>query len=244
MSDSETDATSVGARLLELQAVDTDIAQLRLRRDRLPELEHLATASASLSDWEAERARLRARLDELERDVESAEEKAEELGAERTRLEAQLKTVIAPREAEALMHEIETVTGRRDEVELGEIAALEEQSEVDDRLTEHLAVEESLRNAARSADAALAAASGELDAELSGLETSRDQRRAAVDATALARYDRNRRSGVVAVGQLDGARCTGCHLDLSAAEIDDLRDDAARSGGLADCPNCGAIIVV
>ncbi|MEM9040642.1 MAG: hypothetical protein AAGD33_12160, partial [Actinomycetota bacterium] len=149
MSDSETDAptdaTSVGARLLELQAVDTDIDQLRLRRDRLPEREHLATASASLSDWEAERARLRARLDELERDVESAEEKAEELGAERTRLEAQLKTVIAPREAEALMHEIETVTGRRDEVELGEIAALEEQSEVDDRLTAHLGVEESLR---------------------------------------------------------------------------------------------------
>jgi predicted nucleic acid-binding Zn-ribbon protein len=45
----------------------------------------------------------------------------------------------------------------------------------------------------------------------------------------------------VAVARLDGPRCTGCNLDLSTAEVDDVRSVGA--GEFADCPNCGRLLV-
>ncbi len=56
------------------------------------------------------------------------------LTAQRSRLEAQLRTVVAPREAEALMHELETIGHRRDELDDQELAYLEEQSELADEV--------------------------------------------------------------------------------------------------------------
>ncbi len=57
-----------------------------------------------------------------------------------------MKTVIAPREAEALMHEMSTLDEQTDALDTAELEALEEQSDVDDRLTAHLVVR---RSAAR-----------------------------------------------------------------------------------------------
>ena len=59
----------------------------------------------------------------------------------------------------------------------------------------------------------------------------------------LRRYDQLRKQNVVAAAALNGSRCEGCHLDLSAAELDDVRAQA-RAGGLADCPQCGRLLVV
>ena len=47
----------------------------------------------------------------------------------------------------------------------------------------------------------------------------------------------------VVVSRLEGKQCTGCHLDLSAAEIDTARTDAAETG-FTDCPQCGRILVI
>jgi predicted nucleic acid-binding Zn-ribbon protein len=71
-----------------------------------------------------------------------------------------------------------------------------------------------------------------------------DGLRAQVEARTLKRYDRLRQQNVVAAATLAGSRCEGCHLDLSAHEVDDLKDEAAASGGVADCPQCGRLIVL
>ena len=42
---------------------------------------------------------------------------------------------------------------------------------------------------------------------------------------------------------LAGSRCEGCHLDLSAAEVDTVKEGVAE-GGLADCPQCGRLLAV
>jgi predicted dithiol-disulfide oxidoreductase (DUF899 family) len=47
-----------------------------------------------------------------------------------------LKTVIAPREAEALMHEIAVLNERREALDDGELSALEEQAETEDDLAD------------------------------------------------------------------------------------------------------------
>lgn len=234
---------TVASRLLTLQHIDTDADQLRVKRERLPERDDLAKLTDEMKAWERRRTELNDRLAELDTAIESAEQKNAALGADRDRLEAQLKTVIAPREAEALMHEIETVNGQRNELDDAELAALEEQSTLDDERTEHLAGEESLRSASRIADDALGRACQDIDGELSGLADRRERVLADMDESIIARYTSVRNAAGVAVAELKGHRCEGCHIDLSAAEVDTAKDDAADTG-FTDCPSCGRLLVV
>jgi predicted nucleic acid-binding Zn-ribbon protein len=48
----------------------------------------------------------------------------------------------------------------------------------------------------------------------------------------------------VAAAALVGARCEGCHLDLSAGEVDVVKAAAAGNAGVTECPNCGRLLVV
>lgn len=237
-------AATVIDRLLELSGIDTEADQLARRRANLPEREQLAAVSKQLTDWESARGALRARLDELDGVIERAEQDAAVLVGQKERLEGQLKTVIAPREAEALMSEIATLDEQRDGLETAEIEALEEQSALDDRLSAHLADEPALRAATSSADAALAAATAEIDADLDGLRGRRDVLAGTLSADLLGRYERIRTASGQAVVRLVGRRCDGCHLDLSAAEVEDAKDESAAGDGIAHCPQCGRMLIV
>ena len=64
-----------------------------------------------------------------------------------------------------------------------------------------------------------------------------------METKALKRYDRLRQQHLIAAATLSGSRCDGCHLDLSPAEVDIVKDHAAK-GGLADCPQCGRLLAV
>lgn len=235
--------SDIPERLLALQAIDTELDQLETRRRKLPEREELAARELEVTEWEQRRVAMRGRLDELERQIADEEENSGQAAVHRARLEAQLKTVIAPREAEALMHEIETETARIDELDIAEIEALEEQARIDDDLTTHLGAEEALRQGQREAETTLQAALSEMEeAEASLRERGLDARSGLAEA-AISRYERVRGQLGVAVAALHGRQCEGCHLDLSAAEVDEVKEQAA-STGLADCPHCGRMLVV
>ena len=231
-------------RLLAIQRIDTEADQLVNRRERLPEREQLAATTKQLATWERDRTAMRTRLDELTAVIEKAESDAAEIGKHKNRLAAQMKTVIAPREAEALMHETATLDEQIDALDTTELEALEEQSDVDDRLTAHLSSEEALRDAVSVADGGLERATKEINGELADLGGQRDAARGELTDGVLARYDRVRASSGVAVATLTGHRCEGCHLDLSAAEIDDVKDEAAASDGVGECPNCGRMLAL
>jgi predicted nucleic acid-binding Zn-ribbon protein len=245
MSDAEeTDPdTSVAGRLLALQHTDTQSDQLSVKRERLPEREQLAARSEQMTAWERRRSQIATRLGELDVSIEQAEERNTELSTHRERLEAQMKTIIAPREAEALMHEIETINGQRDELDDTELAALEEQSALDDERVTHLASEETLRAALGHADEALARACADIDAELEQLAEQRVSAVGDLDDGIVQHYESVRSSSGVAVAELKGHRCEGCHLDLSAAEVDTAKDESAESG-YTDCPQCGRLLIV
>ena len=229
--------------LLALQAVDTTADQLGHRREHSPLHDDLATASSAMRSWEQRRTALRSRIDELGASIDDAERRGAELIAHRQRLEQQMKTVIAPREAEALMHEMATLTEQTDELDGHELEALEEQAALDDQLSAHLLGEESLRDRLGQADAALADEVADIDNQLAGLSLERAELRAHVPAALLATYDRKQAAFGVAVARLAGKQCQGCHLELSAAEIDTVKDEAADTG-VTDCPDCGRLLIV
>jgi predicted nucleic acid-binding Zn-ribbon protein len=228
--------------LIELQRLDTTADQLAHRRTRLPERDPAAAASAAVQQADRRRAEIRQRLDELDRAIEALEQEGRTLTAQRDRLQTQLKTVISPREAEALMSELDALHGRHGALDDRELEHLEEQSALADELAALDAEEPSRRSIADAAREALAAAEAVIDAELDATRAARSVIADRLDAGVLGQYQRLReRMGGVAVSTLDGKRCTGCHLDLSASELDQVR--ATPPGELTDCPECGRILV-
>ena len=227
--------------LIELQRLDTTADQLTNRRGRLPEREPAAAADAALAAARRRRAAIASRDGELTDAIAALEHDGEALTTQRSRLQAQLKTVIAPREAEALLHELETLGARRDELDDQELAHLEEQSALDD---ERAAIERDEPTLAADAEAAatdLRAAEAVIDAELTAVRDDRAALAGRLDAATLERYERLRqRMGGIAVARLQGMRCSGCNLDLSASELDQVKATAA--GELTECPECGRLL--
>ncbi len=229
--------------LLAMQAVDTQADQLGHRRQHSPLRDDLANATEEMRTWEQQRSSLRTRIDELGASIEQAEERGAELLAHRQRLDRQMKTVIAPREAEALMHETATISGQIDELDVHELESLEAQSELDDQLAKHLLDEEQIRQRLRHADDALAVEVGDIDRHLADLADRRAELRGQLPEGLLSTYDRKRAALGVAVAPLVGKQCQGCHLELSAAEIDTVKAEAADTG-VTDCPDCGRLLIV
>ena len=228
--------------LLELQRVDTTLDQLAYRRAHLPERDEAAGAASAMEVAERRRRELSARNDELEAAVEGLEREGRSLTAQKSRLEAQLKTVIAPREAEALMHELDTLARRRDEFDDQELAYLEEQSAVADDLAALDDQLPGLRSRVDAAHGALAATEAVVDGEVADLGAARSDVAARIDGGLQRRYEQLRaRFGGVAIARLEGTRCGGCHLDLSPTELADVR--GVPAGEMAECPQCGRLLV-
>ena len=111
--------------LLALQDLDSAITSIANRRPRLPEL---AARNAAEADVQRLRARVEAaqrRIDEAQAVIDRSEHENAELVAKKTRLQAQLKTIISPREAEALMHQIEGLDAQIRELDDTELADYE-----------------------------------------------------------------------------------------------------------------------
>ena len=229
--------------ILELQAADTMADQLRHRRDNLPEREQLQASKNALVRWNEARIVTRKRVEELAAVIDQAEADARKIDADLERLNGQLKTIIAPREAEALQHEIATLRQRRSDTDDAELAAMDDHGSAEEELARLLEQEGDLTETYITADKAAGAAESDIDGELTRIEARLATLRSAVDKKVLRRYDRLREQHLVAAATLSGSRCDGCHLDLSAAEVDSVRDAAAKDG-LADCPQCGRLLAV
>jgi uncharacterized protein len=229
--------------LLDLQSADTHADQLRHRRDHLPERASLRAAQTALATWEQRRQLIHARLDELAVDVEREEAESHDIDKHRERLQKQLRTIIAPREAEALQREIQVLSDRRSALDDAELAALEEQTQLEDELIDLLDQQPPFAEAVSSGEAQVAAAEAEITRELEQHAAGQAGLRAAVEADTLRRYDNLRKHHLVAASRLNIRRCEGCHLDLSAHEVDDVKE-AIAAGGLSECPQCGRLLII
>ncbi len=228
--------------LLALQRLDTSIDQAVYRHAHLSERDAAAVAGKALADADRRRAAIDVRDGELEEAVAALEGDGAGLQQHRVRLEGQLRMVTSTRQAEALEHELATLASRRDELDDQELAHLEEQSTLAAERDALDAARPGLVSSADEASATLGAAEGAVDAELVSLRAERELVVGRIDPTVLDRYASLRsRFGGVAVGALEGTRCSGCHLDLSAAEVEAVR--ATPAGELADCPQCGRLLV-
>lgn len=230
-------------RLLDLQAIDTALAQLAHRRRTLPVLAEVETLARELARLEDERVRAQVEVDDIDRGIGRLERDVDQVRQRKDKDQARLDAGTGPaRELEALQHELVSLQRRQTELEDSELELMEQREQAQgvlDGVQARLAT-------AREQRAAAEARRDEVLGEITRDEEFRTTaRRPLVDdlpAELVALYDRIREaSGGVGAALLSGGRCGGCRLELSGSER--ARVKAAPPDEVLRCEECRRIMV-
>jgi predicted nucleic acid-binding Zn-ribbon protein len=232
------------SRLLDLQDLDLAMDQHRYRRAHMAERAELSAVDARTRALQEDLANATAARDEVARRLGEAEA---ELAATEARADAVSRRlysgeVSASRELQAMADDVESLKARASSLEDRVLELLDEREPLDRRvstlssdITENAGEREAVRARLETAEAAV-------DQELAALGPRRDQAAAAVPEPLLATYESLRgRLGGVGVARVVGNRCDGCHLTLSAVELDRIRH--LPSGEVVTCEQCSRILI-
>ena len=231
-------------RLLGLQAVDTAIAQLEHRRANLPEQKALDENADTLGKVSTEYAGAKERLTRLAQQQRKHEAEVATVDSRRKSEEGRMYSglIRSEKELEALRHEIGSLKGRKSDLEESLLEIMEQvedlESLVETLKERHVELVSSVDELTLARDAAAT----DIDAELAARRAEREQSADGIPGDVLEYYDELRaRKGGIAVAKLEGRTCSGCRLELTQIELEDMRRDAADS--LARCEQCSRILV-
>jgi uncharacterized protein len=230
-------------RLLDLQAIDTALAQLAHKRRNLPEHAELDRLARSLSTMEDDRIRAQVAVDDLDRDIARLEKDVDQVRVRAAKDQSRLDVGTGPaRELEALQHELATLSRRKNELEDAELELMEQReeaagvlSQVEQRLT---AVREQRAEVERRRNDALSGIGKDEEFRMS----ARAPLVADLPGELVALYERIReQTGGIGAALLRSGRCEGCRLELSGSERSRVR--AAPADEVLQCDECRRILV-
>lgn len=231
-------------RLLDLQAVDTALAQLRHRHRSLPEHAEIARLEADKGKVSADFVAAQTVVSDLELDTRKAESDLEPVRERRVRNQHRIAdgTVSDPKALAALIEEVDHL-GRRindlEDAELELMERLEQATSERDRLAEEVGVIDGrLAMVTSRRDQQLII----IDAEIADRTNERNQIAALLPADLRTLYDKLRvRNGGSGAAALQQRRCTGCRLELNSADL--RRYAASPEAEVLRCEECGRILV-
>lgn len=230
-------------RLLDLQTLDTHIAQLLHRKRSLPEL--------------ADIARLEREQEAMADDIVAAETRESDLQTAQRRAEADLEPVRErrvrnqqridsgaigdPKALRAMIEEVAHLGTRISTLEDAELEVMEELEAATALRTElgrqAEEIAQALAGHVRSRDLKVA----EVDVE--GRELTRERRAVATEIPAdlLALYDKLRAGVGSGAAALQQRRCLGCQIEVNASDL--RRFATAAPEEVLRCEECGRILV-
>lgn len=230
-------------RLLDLQAIDTALAQLAHRRRTLPELAELDRLAREISALDDARIRAQVAVDDLDRDIARLDKDVEQVRARAARDQTRLDSGSGPaRELEALQHELASLARRQSELEDAELELMEQRETAEATL---LAAQQRLAEA-RATRERVEVTRDETLRQIGQEEEFRTAGRkplvADLPADLVALYDRIRESsGGLGAALLRAGRCEGCRLELSG--VDRATVKAADPDEVVRCEECRRILV-
>jgi uncharacterized protein len=229
-------------RLLDVQAIDTALAQLAHRRKSLPEFAELDRLARELSAMEDERVRHQVGVDDLDRDIARLEKEVDQVRARATRDQSRLDAGTGPaRELEALQHELGTLARRQSELEDAELELMEQREEAQgvlDEVEQRLTTARDQRTEAeRRRDETLS----QIDRDVEFRRSGRAPLVADLPADLVQLYEKIREQTGVGAALLRSGRCGGCRLELSGSER--ARVKAAPPDEVVRCEECRRILV-
>lgn len=230
--------------LLNLQALDSTLAQLAHRRSTLPEHARIAELQARVKELDGTRIEAETAVSDLTRDQRKADAEVEQVKTRRTRDEERLNSgaVGNPKDLASLQHELVALERRistLEDAELEVMEALEEaQSSLSTAEAELAVVQADLDQTLSARDQAVLV----IDEQAVDTQADRDQVATTVPDDLIALYDKVRgQYGGLGAAALLARRCEGCRLELNGA---DLREMAAQADDdVLRCPECSRILV-
>lgn len=229
-------------RLLDLQALDTALAQLAHRRRTLPEHAELSRLEAAVAALADERAKAQVGVDDLDRDIDRLERDVEQVRARADRDKVRLDAGTGPaKQLEALQHEVETLARRQRDLEDAELELMEKREEAEAVLTDVSARLDRTRSQQSEVEQ-------RRDELLAGIARDEEFRRAGreplaadLPADLVKLYEQIREHTGMGAALLRAGRCEGCRLELSGSEKARVR--AAPPDEVIRCDECRRILV-
>ncbi|WP_198671553.1 zinc ribbon domain-containing protein [Desertihabitans aurantiacus] len=228
---------------MDLQALDTHIAQLLHRKRTLPELADIKRLERDQEALADELVAADTRVSDLETALRRAEADLEPVRQRRTRDQERIDggTAGDPKALRAMIEEVEHLTARiatLEDAELEVMEALEtataERAELGRRAE---ALEQQLATYRAARDTKVA----DIDAEGRGLVRERNQLAPQLPPDLLALYDKLRAAQGSGAAALRQRRCQGCLIELNAADLRAFAE--APADQVLRCEECSRILV-
>jgi predicted nucleic acid-binding Zn-ribbon protein len=231
-------------QILDIQALDLRLTQLRHRLTTHPARDEVRAADNELERLQGTVAEVEARHHELERQLKRLSDEVETIEAKRRDVDAKLYdgSVTASKDLLALQDEAASLLELQRRVEDDELEVMEAMEEVSGELSAERGSLGEAEGARATAVAALAEATADLESEIEQVTGERQAAAEPANPTLLARYEE-------LVAQFDGmpmarfvdGRCDGCHIQLSAVAVDQLAK--LPEDAVVTCEECGRLLV-
>jgi uncharacterized protein len=228
-------------RLLDLQAVDTTLAQLAHRRRSLPELAEIEAISRELSALEDDRIRAQVAVDDLDRDISRFEKDIDQVRTRKDRDQRRLDAGGALREIEGLQHELTTLNRRQSELEDAELELMEQRETAEQALNAVLKRLAEARGRREAAERRRDEAYAEIAKEQEFKMASRAPLAADLPPELVQLYDRIRAESGLGAALVRAGRCGGCRIELYGADL--ARVKSAPADDVVRCEECRRIMV-
>lgn len=230
--------------LLELQDVDTRLAQIEHRRTSLPELAALAEVDSNLADLRERAGQVEATVADLTRAVNRAETEVDQVRSRAQRDQQLLDSgnITSGKQLEELQHEIQSLSRRQTELEDAELEVME-QAETAAIEAARLGVEIEKNDAVRTVlrskiDIEMLDLQGLTDAAM----VEREKFASGLPADLIELYDRVRASHHgVGVARLSHGKCEGCNMQMSPTERSTIAHKPPEE--LVRCEECRCILI-
>ena len=229
--------------LLDLQFLDTGLAQLAHRRRTLPEIAAIVEADERLAALTSEVVRADTAVADLARGERRLESDVEQVRQRADRDQQRMQAGGLPaKELTSLQHEVETLHRRQSELEDSVLELMEQREEAETALAKLRAELDRLTAERKTAVAARDAAYVQIDGDVAVRTTQRAALAGTIPADLLALYEKLREaSGGVGAAALRQRRCEGCRLELAGSEL--LATRSAPPNEVLRCENCRRILV-
>jgi hypothetical protein len=210
----------------------------------LAERSGLTGLEAELASLEAEEALLLARRSELVSTQKELESQIAVVNERRGAVEQRMYAArgSSTRDLQAMDDEVRHLAQRQSELEELELVAMVEQDPIDAELSGLVARKSPIEEKVNVLRAEVAMSQTEIDAGLATAVTARAAEASHLPAALSDRYEmlRARLKGTGAA-RLIGHKCDGCHLELSAVEVERIR--GLPFDTVVTCDQCGRILV-
>ncbi len=227
-----------------MQELDAKLDLLRHQLGTMPETAELERLSRSRTEVADQARDVQIRVDDLNREQRKADADVEQVKTRRTRDQDRIERglVTNPKDLERMQHELVSLQRRISELEDNELEVMEQlesaQGELDALTNQVAELDESITATTKRRDEK----AGNVHEQVAEVTAERRQKADGMPEDLMALYAKLRvQKGGVGAAALRARRCSGCSLELNAADLGVIAK--APSNEVLRCEECNRILV-